>query len=79
MFEWVLFKCYQCEDIFGVQLEGVFFDIMIKCVELLSCIVEVDFVDINVGCFIDFVYKKGGGCVFMNCLIKFQQIVCGMN
>uniref|UniRef100_A0A2K5CGK2 tRNA-dihydrouridine(47) synthase [NAD(P)(+)] n=1 Tax=Aotus nancymaae TaxID=37293 RepID=A0A2K5CGK2_AOTNA len=79
MSEWALLKRHQCEDVFGVQLEGAFPDTMTKCAELLNHTVEVDFVDINVGCPIDLVYKKGGGCALMNRLAKFQQIVRGMN
>ncbi|XP_037021207.2 tRNA-dihydrouridine(47) synthase [NAD(P)(+)]-like [Artibeus jamaicensis] len=77
--EWALLKRHHCEDIFGVQLEGAFPDTMTKCAELLNRTIEVDFVDINVGCPIDLVYKKGGGCALMNRSAKFQQIVCGMN
>ncbi|KAK2491780.1 hypothetical protein MC885_014393 [Smutsia gigantea] len=77
--EWALLKRHQCEDIFGVQLEGAFPDTMTKCAELLNRTIEVDFVDINVGCPIDIVYKKGGGCALMNRSTKFQQIVRGMN
>ncbi|XP_054105342.2 tRNA-dihydrouridine(47) synthase [NAD(P)(+)]-like isoform X3 [Callithrix jacchus] len=79
MSEWALLKRHQCEDVFGIQLEGAFPDTMTKCAELLNRTVEVDFVDINVGCPIDLVYKKGGGCALMNRLAKFQQIVRGMN
>ncbi|XP_065774029.1 tRNA-dihydrouridine(47) synthase [NAD(P)(+)]-like isoform X3 [Muntiacus reevesi] len=61
------------------QLEGAFPDTMTKCAELLNRTIEVDFVDINVGCPIDLVFKKGGGCALMNRLAKFQQIVRGMN
>ncbi|KAK2504575.1 hypothetical protein MC885_000700 [Smutsia gigantea] len=77
--EWALLKRHQCEDIFGVQLEGAFPDTMTKCAELLNRTIEVDFVDINVGCPIDIVYKKGGGCALMNRSTKFQHIVRGMN
>nr|XP_012617088.1 tRNA-dihydrouridine(47) synthase [NAD(P)(+)]-like isoform X2 [Microcebus murinus] len=77
--EWALLRRHQCEDIFGVQLEGAFPDTMTKCAELLNRTVEVDFVDVNVGCPIDLVYKKGGGCALMNRAAKFQQIVRGMN
>ncbi|XP_045404876.1 tRNA-dihydrouridine(47) synthase [NAD(P)(+)]-like [Lemur catta] len=77
--EWALLKRHQCEDIFGVQLEGAFPDTMTKCAELLNRTIDVDFVDINVGCPIDLVYKKGGGCALMHRSAKFQQIVRGMN
>ncbi|XP_070272006.1 tRNA-dihydrouridine(47) synthase [NAD(P)(+)]-like isoform X3 [Myotis yumanensis] len=77
--EWALLKRHPCEDIFGVQLEGAFPDTMTKCAELLNRTIEVDFVDINVGCPIDLVYKKGGGCALMNRSAKFQQIVRGMD
>ncbi|EFB23607.1 hypothetical protein PANDA_017628, partial [Ailuropoda melanoleuca] len=77
--EWALLRRHPCEDVFGVQLEGAFPDTMTKCAELLNRTIEVDFVDINVGCPIDLVYKKGGGCALMNRAAKFQQIVRGMN
>lgn len=77
--EWALLRRHPCEDIFGVQLEGAFPDTMTKCAELLNRTVQVDFVDINVGCPIDLVFKKGGGCALMNRCAKFQQIVRGMN
>lgn len=77
--EWALLRRHQCEDIFGVQLEGAFPDTMTKCAELLNRTVDVDFVDINVGCPIDLVYKKGGGCALMQRSGKFQQIVRGMS
>ncbi|KAM6396120.1 tRNA-dihydrouridine(47) synthase [NAD(P)(+)]-like [Rhynochetos jubatus] len=77
--EWALLKRHHTEDIFGVQLEGAFPDTMTKCAELLNQAIEVDFVDINVGCPIDLVYKKGGGCALMTRPNKFEQIVRGMN
>ncbi|NXS99279.1 DUS3L synthase, partial [Jacana jacana] len=77
--EWALLKRHHSEDIFGVQLEGAFPDTMTKCAELLNQTIEVDFVDINVGCPIDLVYKKGGGCALMTRSNKFEQIVRGMN
>uniref|UniRef100_A0A8C3J369 tRNA-dihydrouridine(47) synthase [NAD(P)(+)] n=1 Tax=Calidris pygmaea TaxID=425635 RepID=A0A8C3J369_9CHAR len=77
--EWALLKRHHSEDIFGVQLEGAFPNTMTKCAELLNQTIEVDFVDINVGCPIDLVYKKGGGCALMTRSNKFEQIVRGMN
>ncbi|XP_030645059.1 tRNA-dihydrouridine(47) synthase [NAD(P)(+)]-like [Chanos chanos] len=77
--EWALLKRHESEDIFGVQLEGCFPDSMTRCAELLNRNIEVDFVDINSGCPIDLVYKKGGGCGLMTRTNKFEQIVRGMN
>ncbi|NXG43159.1 DUS3L synthase, partial [Psilopogon haemacephalus] len=77
--EWALLKRHHTEDIFGVQLEGAFPDTMTKCAELLNQTIEVDFVDINVGCPIDLIYKKGGGCALMSRTNKFEQIVRGMD
>ncbi|XP_032095071.1 tRNA-dihydrouridine(47) synthase [NAD(P)(+)]-like [Thamnophis elegans] len=77
--EWALLKRHETEDLFGVQLEGAFPDTMTKCAELLNQTVEVDFVDINVGCPIDLVYNKGGGCALMTRTNKFEQIIRGMN
>ncbi|XP_040208329.1 tRNA-dihydrouridine(47) synthase [NAD(P)(+)]-like isoform X1 [Rana temporaria] len=77
--EWALVKRHHSEDLFGVQIEGSFPDTMTKCAELLNSTIDVDFVDINVGCPIDLVYKKGGGCGLMTRTNKFEQIVKGMN
>ncbi|KAJ8273388.1 hypothetical protein GJAV_G00101060 [Gymnothorax javanicus] len=77
--EWALLKRHESEDLFGVQLEGCFPDTMTRCAELLNKNIDVDFVDINSGCPIDLVYKKGGGCGLMSRAKKFEQIVRGMN
>lgn len=77
--EWALMKRHHTEDLFGVQLEGSFPDTMTRCAELLNKSIEVDFVDINVGCPIDLVFNMGGGCALMNRSRKLEQIVKGMN
>ncbi|XP_056268434.1 tRNA-dihydrouridine(47) synthase [NAD(P)(+)]-like isoform X2 [Pseudoliparis swirei] len=77
--EWALLKRHESEDVFGVQVEGCFPDTMTKCAELINSNVDVDFVDINSGCPIDLVYKKGGGCGLMTRAKKFETIIKGMN
>ncbi|XP_073438060.1 tRNA-dihydrouridine(47) synthase [NAD(P)(+)]-like [Dendrobates tinctorius] len=77
--EWALMKRHHTEDLFGVQLEGAFPDTLTKCAELLNKTIEVDFVDINAGCPIDLIYKKGGGCGLMTRMNKLENIVRGMN
>eukprot|EP00794_Sanderia_malayensis_P003490 gene3489-3988_t len=76
--EWALLKRHETEDIFGVQVCGSFPDTMSRCAELLNEEAKVDFIDINIGCPIDLVYKKGGGCALMGRMSKFEQIVRGM-
>uniref|UniRef100_A0A1A7YC28 tRNA-dihydrouridine(47) synthase [NAD(P)(+)] n=1 Tax=Iconisemion striatum TaxID=60296 RepID=A0A1A7YC28_9TELE len=77
--EWALLKRHESEDLFGVQVEGCFPDTMTRCAELINNYTDVDFVDINSGCPIDLVYKKGGGCGLMTRTRKFEQIIKGMN
>ncbi|MEQ2161688.1 tRNA-dihydrouridine(47) synthase [NAD(P)(+)]-like protein, partial [Goodea atripinnis] len=77
--EWALLKRHESEDLFGVQVQGCFPDTMTRCAELINNYTDVDFVDINSGCPIDLVYKKGGGCGLMTRTRKFEQIIKGMN
>lgn len=76
--EWALLKRHQSEDIFGVQLCGAYADQMTRTSQLLMDNIDVDFIDINVGCPIDLVYHKGSGCGLMGKLRKFEEIVYGM-
>ncbi|XP_068189769.1 tRNA-dihydrouridine(47) synthase [NAD(P)(+)]-like [Antennarius striatus] len=77
--EWDLLKRHESEDVFGVQVEGCFPDTMTQCAELINNHTEVDFVDINSGCPIESVYKKGGGSGLMIRTQNLEQIIKGMN
>ncbi|KAL5006347.1 hypothetical protein ScPMuIL_015153 [Solemya velum] len=78
MSEWALLKRHVTEDVFGVQLCGSYPDSMTRCAQVISETLEVDFVDINCGCPIDMVYKKGEGCALMGKMNKFEKIIRGM-
>lgn len=56
------FQRHPCEKIFGVQLAGGFADTMAKASQIVVENFDVDFIDINMGCPIDVVNQKGGGC-----------------
>ncbi|XP_061186084.1 tRNA-dihydrouridine(47) synthase [NAD(P)(+)]-like [Saccostrea echinata] len=76
--EWALLKRHESEDLFGVQICGGWADILTKCSQLINENVELDFLDLNCGCPIDLVYKKGEGCALIGRLNKFEQIIAGM-
>ncbi|XP_065180643.1 tRNA-dihydrouridine(47) synthase [NAD(P)(+)]-like [Sycon ciliatum] len=73
--EWALVRRHECEDIFGVQIAGSFPDTMTRCVQVLQERCELDFIDINVGCPIDLVFKKGAGCALMGRQTRFERVV----
>ncbi|XP_077285328.1 dihydrouridine synthase 3 [Arctopsyche grandis] len=60
--EWALVKRHTSEDIFGVQICGSNPYTISKSAQVIQKDMTVDFVDLNLGCPIDLVYKKGGGC-----------------
>jgi len=76
--EWALIKRHPSEDIFGVQLCGGYPDTMTKVTELLSNECNVDFIDINMGCPIDLIYKRGEGSALMRRMNKLENIIKGM-
>lgn len=59
--EWALLKRHKIEDIFGVQLCANNPYLLTKCGQLLEKECDVDFIDLNLGCPIDFVYNQGAG------------------
>lgn len=64
--EWALVQRHECEDIFGIQLAGCHphqFGRVAKIVE--DGHMDIDFIDLNLGCPIDLVYKRGMGSGLM--------------
>ncbi|XP_023717331.1 tRNA-dihydrouridine(47) synthase [NAD(P)(+)]-like isoform X2 [Cryptotermes secundus] len=59
--EWALVKRHTSEDLFGVQLCGNNPHVMTRCAQMLEETTHIDFIDINLGCPIEFVYQQGGG------------------
>lgn len=60
--EWALVKRHHTENIFGVQLCANNPHLLTKCGQLLEKEVDIDFIDLNLGCPIELVYREGGGC-----------------
>ena len=63
--EWALLKRHPDEDIFGVQIASGYPDQYTRCCELIEDQMEVDFVDLNLGCPLDIICHKGAGASLM--------------
>ena len=69
---------HECEDVFGVQLAGAIPGMMIQCAELVSNEVDCDFIDLNVGCPIDLVFRTVrtyGHCARRACVLSHVVVV----
>ncbi|KAM3962766.1 dihydrouridine synthase 3 [Aphomia sociella] len=73
--EWALVKRHESEDIFGAQICGNNAYIITKVAQLLQENTQLDFIDLNLGCPIDLIYKKGGGSGMMHRLPTLQASV----
>ena len=63
--EWSLVKRHASEDVFGVQLAAGHSDQFVRAVEILDTHMELDFVDLNLGCPLDLICNKGAGSALM--------------
>ncbi|CAJ0579650.1 unnamed protein product, partial [Mesorhabditis spiculigera] len=76
--EFSLVKRHASEKIFGVQLAGGFADTMAMTAQIIVDEFDVDFIDINMGCPIDVVNQKGGGCSLPTRPTKLYDVMRGM-
>ena len=63
--EWALTQRHHSEDLFGIQICGGSPQQMARLAQVIEENVDCDFVDINCGCPIDLIYKRGMGCGMM--------------
>jgi tRNA-dihydrouridine synthase 3 len=73
--EWALVKRHKSEDIFGVQITGNNPGVLTRCAQLLNDEIEIDFLDLNLACPIDLVYKQGAGCGMLNRPYMLESVV----
>ncbi|XP_069945942.1 tRNA-dihydrouridine(47) synthase [NAD(P)(+)]-like isoform X1 [Cherax quadricarinatus] len=76
--EWALVKRHESEDCFGIQVCGSNAESMVKCAQVLEENTDADFIDINMGCPIDLIYKQGGGSALMRRHSCLEHMVRGM-
>ncbi|XP_073941484.1 dihydrouridine synthase 3 [Choristoneura fumiferana] len=73
--EWALVKRHESEDLFGAQICGTNVYQITKVAQLLQENTDLDFIDLNLGCPIDLIYKKGGGSGMMHRLSALEASV----
>jgi len=73
--EWALVKRHESEDIFGIQLCGNNPGVLTRCAELLNREINMDYIDLNLGCPIDLIYRHGGGSGMLNRLNVLETVV----
>lgn len=73
--EWALTKRHPSEDIFGVQICGFSTKLLAFATQVLTENIEVDFIDLNIGCPIDLIYQQGGGSALIRRTNVLEEIV----
>ena len=76
--EWALLKRHPEEDVFGVQVAAGFPDQFTRVCEVLEAHTTVDFVDLNLGCPLDLICKKGAGAFLMKRENKLKECLEGI-
>lgn len=76
--EWALLKRHPSEDVFGVQIAAGFADQFTRVSEVLEKEIEMDFLDMNLGCPIDIICDKGAGSALMLRDKKLKECLTGM-
>uniref|UniRef100_A0A7S3Q1V7 tRNA-dihydrouridine(47) synthase [NAD(P)(+)] n=1 Tax=Chaetoceros debilis TaxID=122233 RepID=A0A7S3Q1V7_9STRA len=77
--EWTLLKRHADEDIFGVQIAAAHADVYTRLSEVIENEkLEIDFLDMNLGCPIDAICKTGAGAKLMLRENAIRESVLGM-
>ncbi|KAL1930976.1 hypothetical protein VTP01DRAFT_10113 [Rhizomucor pusillus] len=76
--EWALTKRHVSEDIFGIQICGSKVDHVVKACEVINEELDVDFVDLNMGCPIDLVFNSGAGSALPESRGRMVKVLRGM-
>jgi tRNA-dihydrouridine synthase 3 len=77
--EWSLFRRHKSEDFFGVQLTGNDPYEFAKVCNIIQDNMQIDFLDLNLGCPIDAICNRGAGSTLMTKRSKLQNIILGAN
>jgi tRNA-dihydrouridine synthase 3 len=70
-----LLRRHESEKFYGVQVAGGDIEVMAKCAQFIDEQVDCDFVDINCGCPLDELHRKGAGSRLMQSTRKLEGVV----
>ena len=77
--EWALLKRHKDEDVFGVQIAAGHGDVYERISEVIKNEgIEIDFLDMNLGCPIDLICKTGAGAKMMQRDRSLKEAIDGM-
>eukprot|EP00557_Chaetoceros_sp_GSL56_P012320 CAMPEP_0176477360 /NCGR_PEP_ID=MMETSP0200_2-20121128/579_1 /TAXON_ID=947934 /ORGANISM="Chaetoceros sp., Strain GSL56" /LENGTH=693 /DNA_ID=CAMNT_0017873161 /DNA_START=267 /DNA_END=2348 /DNA_ORIENTATION=- len=77
--EWALLKRHKDEDVFGIQIAAPHGDVYERISELIKNEnIEIDFLDMNLGCPIDVICKTGAGARLMQRDHNLRDAIKGM-
>lgn len=76
--EWALLKRHPEEDVFGVQIASGYPDQFTRVCEVIENHMQVDFIDMNLGCPLDLICNKGAGSALMLREKKLKGILEGV-
>lgn len=77
--EWSLMRRHPSEDVFGVQIAASNAELAGHTAQIIEQFCNVDFVDLNVGCPIDLICKRGAGSALADRPRRFEAIVRTMD
>jgi tRNA-dihydrouridine synthase 3 len=77
--EWALLKRHKDEDVFGVQIAAAHGDVYERLSEVINNEgLEIDFLDMNLGCPLDIICNNGAGAKMMQKERSLQESIEGM-
>ncbi|GAB0494358.1 hypothetical protein MMPV_005650 [Pyropia vietnamensis] len=77
--EWALLRRHSTEDLFGVQIAGNRKEVLARAAEVVARECAVDFVDLNCGCPLDMLTRRGAGAALMEAQSKLTDVVAAMS
>jgi len=76
--EWALLRRHASEDVFGVQIAGNRKDVLARAAEVVARECAIDFIDLNCGCPLDMLTRKGAGAALMDTPSKLTDVTAAV-